>query len=289
MDGARGRKGEPFFKKGSLPSPAPFTLIELLVVIAIIAILAAMLLPALQKARERARQSTCMNTMNTLGKALAFYFDDNKGIVPTLYNTTGWETCSRVWYFPNNVPAPSRTAKSGMLTPYMGISEVDQYKLGYSIGGFHRSEGKVYVNPFMCPTRQGVMQEIIARNPALGYVYGGYSRSNNSGSISRYKRPSRTVNAGESAFDEKTHQVGANTADFPVFPHDNPNPAENETRIYTTKITTGAGKSSFLFFDGHVDMLQRNRVPAADRTPSGWWGANYCSFWMGVGFKNEDF
>ena len=31
MDGARGRKGEPFFKKGSLPSPAPFTLIELLV------------------------------------------------------------------------------------------------------------------------------------------------------------------------------------------------------------------------------------------------------------------
>ena len=266
-----------------------FTLIELLVVIAIIAILAAMLLPALQKARERARQSTCMNTMNTLGKALAFYFDDNKGIVPTLYNTTGWDSCSRVWYFPNNVPAPTRTAKSGMLTPYMGISEVNEYKLGYSIGGFHRSEGKVYVNPFMCPTRQGVMQEIIARNPALGYVYGGYSRSNNSGSISRYKRPSRTVNAGESAFDGKTHQVGANTGDFPVFPHDNPNPAENETRIYTTKITTGAGKSSFLFFDGHVDMLQRNRVPAADRTPSGWWGANYCSFWMGAGFKNEDF
>jgi prepilin-type N-terminal cleavage/methylation domain-containing protein/prepilin-type processing-associated H-X9-DG protein len=52
-----------------------FTLIELLVVVGIIAVLAAMLLPALGAARERARSTSCLNTLSQFGKGMMQYAD----------------------------------------------------------------------------------------------------------------------------------------------------------------------------------------------------------------------
>jgi len=53
-----------------------FTLIELLVVIAIIAILAAILFPVFAKAREKARQTTCLSNEKQLGLGFLQYTQD---------------------------------------------------------------------------------------------------------------------------------------------------------------------------------------------------------------------
>lgn len=69
-----------------------FTLIELLVVIAIIAMLAAMLFPVFASAREKGRQTTCLNNQRQITQAFTIWADDHSGTLPTA--ATAWESIS---------------------------------------------------------------------------------------------------------------------------------------------------------------------------------------------------
>lgn len=76
-----------------------FTLIELLVVIAIIAILAAILFPVFAKAREKARQASCLSNFKQLALAWNMYTEENEGSACPLFmygtNDMRWEALLR--------------------------------------------------------------------------------------------------------------------------------------------------------------------------------------------------
>jgi len=91
-----------------------FTLIELLVVIAIIAILAAILFPVFAKAREKARQTQCLNNERQICTAFTLYAQDHDESLPT---ASGWAGALNVDKNLFTCPSTGKTAPANANPP----------------------------------------------------------------------------------------------------------------------------------------------------------------------------
>ncbi|HOF87954.1 MAG TPA: prepilin-type N-terminal cleavage/methylation domain-containing protein, partial [Armatimonadota bacterium] len=137
-----------------------FTLIELLVVIAIIAILAAILFPVFAKAREKARQNTCLNNQRQVAIAITMYVQDNNQTFFADPDSKAWSTYLTNYNEPTIYDCPTRTGRGDNNKPEYGINP---YLFGVVLGAV------------TSPTSCLLTADIITTNPPPTYAFTNFN------------------------------------------------------------------------------------------------------------------
>jgi len=204
-----------------------FTLVELLVVMVVVAVLAAILLPVYADARLRGKNASCISNARQVAVALLRYADDWSGWIPKASgnawaNTVPISICPRAGY--EYAAMPYARSRHIFFCP------AQRYVLaqGSVLPALPPPPGAAWVrfNPLGDPRQ-------------AGFVSYGYSSDRGATTVlTSVRAPSRTIWLGETV--DGSHEVSPWNLD--TFRH--------------------SGRSSFVFYDGHVRFLTRDRTLA---------------------------
>jgi len=218
-----------------------FTLIELLVVIAIIAILAAILFPVFARAREKARQASCLSNLKQLTLAILMYAQDYDETYPIAYYFSSGFAQMYAWDFSFDYTTSPPSISLGLIGPYTRNNQLNACPSARGLHSFDRKyTGYAYNTSYIGGGQYEGVGGTVKPAAALAEV----------------QRPSETVLLADSAYWSTWGYVGLAGNNFLRSPNDPNNYVGPNVHFRHN------GTANVAYCDGHAKAEARKYGPS---------------------------